>query len=78
MAKTIKLGQLIRKTHIKFCDFDGDKNLEVLGVSNIEGITRTTHKKSADLSNYLVIKPNSFASILRTVFMCRGSLKSTG
>ena len=61
MAKTIKLGQLIRKTHIKFCDFDGDKNLEVLGVSNIEGITRTTHKKSADLSNYLVIKPNSFA-----------------
>lgn len=61
MAKTIKLGQLIRKTHVKFCDFDGDKNLEVLGVSNIEGITRTTHKKSADLSNYLVIKPNSFA-----------------
>ena len=61
MAKTIKLGQLIRKTHVKFCDFDGDKNLEVLGVSNIEGITRTTHKKSADLSNYLVIKSNSFA-----------------
>ena len=61
MAKTIKLGQLIRKTHIKFCDFNGDKNLEVLGVSNIEGITRTTHKKSADLSNYLLIKPNSFA-----------------
>lgn len=61
MAKTIKLGQLIRKTHVKFCDFDGDKKLEVLGVSNIEGITRTTHKKSADLSNYLVIKPTSFA-----------------
>ncbi|MXX12451.1 MAG: hypothetical protein F4Z86_03205 [Gemmatimonadetes bacterium] len=61
MAKTIKLGQLIRKTHIKFCDLKVDKNLEVLGVSNIEGITRTTHKKSADLSNYLVIKPNSFA-----------------
>ena len=61
MAKTIKLGKLIRKTHIKFCDFKGDKNLEVLGVSNTEGITRTTHKKSADLSNYLLIKPNSFA-----------------
>ncbi len=61
MMETIKLGQLIHKTHTKFCDLDKDRHFEVLGVSNRDGITRTTHKKSADLSNYLLIEPNSFA-----------------
>ena len=61
MTETIKLGQLIHKTHTKFCDLDKDRHFEVLGVSNRDGITRTTHKKSEDLSNYLLIEPNSFA-----------------
>ena len=61
MTKTVRLEHLIDKTHIKFRDFDGAQELKVFGVSNTEGITRTTHRKSDDLSNYLVIQPGSLA-----------------
>lgn len=61
MNKTIRLGDLIEKSHIKYRDFDGNRDLEAFGVSNIGGITRTTHRKSDDLDDYLVIKPGSFA-----------------
>ncbi len=61
MTKTVRLEHLIEKAHIKFRDFDGAQELKVFGVSNTEGITRTTHRKSDDLSNYLVIQPGSLA-----------------
>ena len=59
--KTQKLGEFIEKWHVKKDDWRGSKKLEVLGVSNVDGITATSHKKSKDLSKYLVIEPNCFA-----------------
>ena len=59
--ETQKLGKFIEKWHIKKDDWRGSKKLEVLGVSNVDGITATSHKKSKDLSKYLVIEPNYFA-----------------
>jgi type I restriction enzyme, S subunit len=59
--KTQKLGEFIDKWHIKKDDWRGSKKLDVLGVSNVDGITATSHKKSKDLSKYLVIEPNCFA-----------------
>ena len=61
MTKTVRLEHLIEKAHIKFRDFDGAQELKVYGVSNTEGITRTAHRKSDDLSDYLVIQPGSLA-----------------
>lgn len=61
MSGTIQLGSLIEKAHIKCRDFDGGQGLEAFGVSNAEGIVRTAHRKSDDLSEYLVIEPSSFA-----------------
>lgn len=59
--RTQKLGEFIEKWHVKKDDWEGSKKLEVLGVSNVDGITVTSHKKSKDLSKYLVIEPNCFA-----------------
>lgn len=59
--RTQKLGEFIEKWHVKKDDWKGSKKLEVLGVSNVDGITVTSHKKSKDLSKYLVIEPNCFA-----------------
>jgi type I restriction enzyme, S subunit len=61
MTRTIKLGSLIEKSHIKNADFSSDKDLEPFGVSNVDGITRTAHRKSDDLGEYLIIEPKSFA-----------------
>ena len=61
MTKTVRLEHLIEKAHIKFRDFDDAQESEVFGVSNTEGITRTAHRKSDDLSDYLVIEPGSIA-----------------
>ena len=61
MTKTVRLEHFIEKAHIKFRDFDGAQEPEVFGVSNTEGITRTAHRKSDDLSDYLVIEPGSLA-----------------
>ena len=61
MSNSIQLGTLIKKAHLKYDDRDSGKPLEAFGVSNTEGITRTAHRKSEDLSNYLVIEPGSFA-----------------
>lgn len=61
MIKTVRLEHFIEKAHIKFRDFDGAQELKVYGVSNTEGITRTAHRKSDDLSAYLVIQPGSLA-----------------
>lgn len=61
MGSKQKLGDYIKKTHIKYADWEGDFELEPLGVSNVDGITKTSHVKSDDLSNYLVIKPTFFA-----------------
>ena len=58
---TVQLASLIEKSHIKACDYSGGLELEAFGVSNTDGITRTAHRKSEDLSNYLVIEPASFA-----------------
>jgi len=59
--KSQKLGEYIEKWHVKKENWKGTKELEVLGVSNVDGITETSHKKSKDLSKYLVIEPNCFA-----------------
>jgi type I restriction enzyme, S subunit len=61
MAKGKTLGAYIEKWHLKKFDWEGEQSLEVLGVSNIDGITTTSHVKSEDLSGYLVIEPNTFA-----------------
>lgn len=61
MAKGKILGDYIEKWHVKKADWQGEHELEVLGVSNTEGITTTSHVKSEDLSGYLVIEPNTFA-----------------
>ena len=61
MTKTVRLGDLIEKSHTRFCDSSDAQELEVLGVSNTEGITRTAHRKSDDLGDYLVIHPGSLA-----------------
>lgn len=61
MNKTVRLGDLIEKSRIKYRDFEGNRDLEAFGVSNVVGITRTTHRRSDDLGDYLVINPGSFA-----------------
>lgn len=61
MAKGKTLGEYIEKWHVKKADWQGEHELEVLGVSNVEGITSTSHVKSEDLSGYLVIEPKTFA-----------------
>lgn len=61
MSGTIRLGSLIEKAHIKCRDFNGGGGLEAFGVSNTQGIVRTTHRKSEDLGEYLVVEPGSFA-----------------
>jgi type I restriction enzyme S subunit len=61
MSGTVRLENLIEKAHVKRREFDCDDDLEAFGVSNSEGITRTAHRKSEDLGEYLVIEPGSFA-----------------
>jgi type I restriction enzyme, S subunit len=61
MAKGKTLGEYIEKWHVKKADWQGEHELEVLGVSNVDGITTTSHVKSEDLSGYLVIEPKTFA-----------------
>lgn len=61
MANEKNLGEYIEKWHVKKVDWQGEHELEVLGVSNVDGITTTSHVKSNDLSGYLVIEPNTFA-----------------
>lgn len=61
MFRTARLAGLIEKSHIKYRDFNSDRELKTFGVSNTEGITRTTHRRSDDLDDYLVIQPGSIA-----------------
>ena len=61
MSGTVRLENLIEKAHVKCREFDGGKELEAFGVSNTDGITRTAHRKSDDLGEYLVIEPGYFA-----------------
>lgn len=61
MAVGETLGEYIEKWHVKRTDWKGNQELEVLGVSNVDGITTTSHIKSKDLSGYLVIEPETFA-----------------
>jgi type I restriction enzyme S subunit len=61
MSRTVRLENLIEKAHVKRHEFDCDDDLEAFGVSNTEGITRTAHRKSEDLGEYLVIEPGLFA-----------------
>jgi type I restriction enzyme S subunit len=57
----VKLGDYIEKISIKATDLDDYSKLEALGVSNIDGITKTSHVKSPDLGKYLYIEENYFA-----------------
>lgn len=61
MSGTIRLGGLIEKAHIKCRDFKGGEGFEAFGVSNTQGIVRTSHRKSEYLGEYLVVEPGSFA-----------------
>jgi hypothetical protein len=61
MGNTKKLAPFLQKKSIRaetLPDFD---KIDVLGVSNQLGITETDHKKSKDLSKYLLIEPGDFA-----------------
>ena len=61
MRVMVRLEKLIEKAHVKCREFKGGHDLEAFGVTNTEGITRTAHRKSDDLGEYLVIEPGSFA-----------------
>ena len=56
-----KLGEYIEKIHIPFSNHETDEILKPYGVSNVNGIVKTDHVRSSDLSKYLIIKPNYFA-----------------
>ena len=58
--KKIKIGEFLIKESTRLSDID-DQPLEVYGVSNVLGITKTSHKQSKDLSKYILIKPGFFA-----------------
>ena len=57
----VQLGDYIERVSIRATDLDNYSKLEVLGVSNVNGITKTSHVKSADLGKYLYIEENYFA-----------------
>ncbi len=57
----VLLGDYIERVSIKALDLDDYSKLEALGVSNVDGITKTGHVKSADLGKYLYIEENYFA-----------------
>lgn len=59
--KKVKLGDYIERVSIKASDLEDYSKLEALGVSNVKGITKTNHVKSADLAKYLYIEENYFA-----------------
>jgi hypothetical protein len=59
--ETERLQALIEKSHVRYREFECDQKLEAFGVSNTDGITRTAHRKSDDLGEYLVIQPGSIA-----------------
>jgi type I restriction enzyme S subunit len=61
MSSFIRLKDLIVESRTRCRDFAGGDQLEAFGVSNTEGIAQTAHRKSEDLSDYLVIEPGSFA-----------------
>lgn len=57
----VQLGDYIERVSIKASSLEDYSELEALGVSNVEGITKTGHVKSADLGQYLYIEENYFA-----------------
>ncbi|MCE3237645.1 MAG: hypothetical protein K0R24_626 [Gammaproteobacteria bacterium] len=61
MSNIEKLGNYIKKKSIRAESTADYNDMPVLGVSNKLGITKTDHKKSKDLSNYLIIESGDFA-----------------
>jgi type I restriction enzyme S subunit len=61
MSASVLLKELIIESRTRCRDFTGGDKLEAFGVTNTEGITHTAHRKSEDLSDYLVIKPGYLA-----------------
>lgn len=60
--KKVKISDYLIHHNTRYGDnIKQDKQLEVYGVSNVLGITITKHKKSSDLSKYVVIKPKYLA-----------------
>jgi restriction endonuclease S subunit len=55
------LSKFVKKKSIKATDVPNFEILEVLGVSNKLGITKTDHKKSKDISKYQLIEEGDFA-----------------
>lgn len=55
-----KIGEFLIKETLKLSQ-SNESNPEIYGVSNIEGITKTQHKKSDNLSGYIEIRPSYFA-----------------
>lgn len=55
----VKLGEVIRQERDQVGSFDGD-GLPVLGVTNVDGVTRTGVEASEDRSKYLRVRPGRF------------------
>lgn len=56
-----KLEKYIIKESVRYDSIESTIELPVYGVSNVDGITETQHKRSDDLSKYLVIRKDNFA-----------------
>jgi type I restriction enzyme, S subunit len=56
-----KIGKYLIREKTRYDSIKGQEKLQVYGVSNVDGITKTQHKRSKDLSKYLVIRKGFFA-----------------
>lgn len=59
--KKYPLKEYLIKQNKRYQDLTEKLTLQVFGVSNTEGVTETQHKRSDDLSKYLLIKEGFFA-----------------
>jgi type I restriction enzyme, S subunit len=56
-----KIGKYLIQEKVRYDSVENKEDLPVYGVSNVEGITETQHRRSEDLSKYLVIRKGCFA-----------------
>ena len=56
----IQLGEVLREEKVRIGDSEAD-GLPLLGVSNVEGLHRTTKHRISDMSRYLRVRPGWFA-----------------
>ena len=61
MIEKMKIGQFLIKRNTRLDEINTKQNLAVFGVSNVEGITKTQHKKSDNLAKYILVKERDLA-----------------